>query len=81
MPGPLGRRTLAEFIGAAFLVMAVVGSGIAAARLSPGDIGLDLLENAAVTGAALAAIIWRSVPSPVLTSTRSSLWSSGASDG
>src|SRR3982074_1661586 len=37
--------------------MAVVGSGIAAARLSPHDTGLELLENALATGAALVAII------------------------
>jgi glycerol uptake facilitator-like aquaporin len=54
---PLGRRVLAEGVGTAFLVTAVVGSGIAAARLSPGDIGLQLLENSLVTGAALAALI------------------------
>lgn len=39
------------------LVLAVVGSGIAAQRLSPGDVGLQLLENAAATAAALVAII------------------------
>jgi glycerol uptake facilitator-like aquaporin len=54
---PLGRRVLAEGVGTAFLVTAVVESGIAAARLSPGDIGLQLLENSLVTGAALAALI------------------------
>jgi glycerol uptake facilitator-like aquaporin len=53
----LGRRALAEFIGTAFLLIAVIGSGIAASRLSPHDIGLELLENAAATGAALASII------------------------
>ena len=53
----LGRRALAEFLGSALLVTAVVGSGIAAERLSPGDVGLQLLENAAATGAALVAII------------------------
>jgi glycerol uptake facilitator-like aquaporin len=37
--------------------MAVIGSGIAASRLSPGDLGLQLLENALVTGAALTALI------------------------
>ncbi|MEV5003606.1 aquaporin [Nocardioides sp. LML1-1-1.1] len=37
--------------------MAVVGSGIAASRLSPGDTGLQLLENSLVTGAALVALI------------------------
>ncbi len=36
----LGRRLLAEFVGTAFLVAAVVGSGIAAQRLSPHDVGL-----------------------------------------
>ena len=53
----LGRRVLAEAIGTALLVMAVIGSGVAASRLSPGDVGLQLLENAAVTAAALVAII------------------------
>ena len=53
----LGRRVLAEAIGTAFLVTAVVGSGIAASRLSPDDVGLQLLENSLVTGAALAALI------------------------
>lgn len=51
------RRAFAEAIGTAFLVMAVVGSGIAASRLSPSDPGLQLLENALATAAALAAII------------------------
>jgi glycerol uptake facilitator-like aquaporin len=53
----LSRRVLAELVGTAFLVMAVVGSGIAASRLSPQDVGLQLLENSLVTGAALAALI------------------------
>jgi glycerol uptake facilitator-like aquaporin len=53
----LVRRVLAEFVGTAFLVTAVIGSGIAAARLSPGDVGLQLLENSIVTGAALVALI------------------------
>ncbi|MGH2704429.1 MAG: aquaporin [Actinomycetota bacterium] len=56
-PPPLARRLLAEFIGTALLLVAVVGSGIGASRLSPGDAGLQLLEIAAATGAALAAII------------------------
>jgi arsenate reductase len=46
-----------EFIGTALLVLAVIGSGIAASRLSPGDTGLALFENAVATGAALVAII------------------------
>ena len=53
----VGRRALAEFVGTAFLVAAVVGSGIAASRLSPGDVGLQLLENSLVTGGALVALI------------------------
>lgn len=44
-------------MGTAFLVMAVVGSGIAAQRLSPDDLGLQLLENSLITGAALVALI------------------------
>lgn len=54
---PLGRRALAELCGTAFLVAVVVGSGIAAERLSPGDVGLQLLENAAATAGGLAALI------------------------
>jgi glycerol uptake facilitator-like aquaporin len=53
----LTRRALAELIGTALLLIAVVGSGIAAQRLSPSDTGLELLENALATGAALAATI------------------------
>ena len=54
---PLSRRLLAEFLGSAFLAATVVGSGIAAAELSPGDTGLQLLENAAATAAGLATFI------------------------
>jgi glycerol uptake facilitator-like aquaporin len=53
----LGRRLFAEFLGSAFLAALVVGSGIAAAQLSPDDTGLALLENAAATAAGLFAII------------------------
>ncbi len=53
----LARRLAAEFAGSAFLAAAVVGSGIAAQRLSPGETGLDLLENAAATAAGLFTII------------------------
>src|ERR1700733_13311842 len=52
----LPRRLLAELIGSAFLGALVVGSGIAAQTLSS-DVGLELLENAAATGAGLATII------------------------
>ena len=54
----LGRRLLAEAVGTAFLLMAVIGSGIAAQRLSPGDVGLQLFENAVATAFALMALIW-----------------------
>lgn len=57
MSADLPRRATAEALGTGLLVMAVVGSGIAASRLSPGDTGLQLLQNAAATAAALVAII------------------------
>ncbi len=53
----LARQVLAEFVGTAMLVAAVVGSGIAAQQLSPGDVGLQLLENSIATAGALVAII------------------------
>jgi glycerol uptake facilitator-like aquaporin len=53
----LGRRVLAEFLGTGLLVAVVVGSGIMAARLSPQDTGLELLENTLATTAGLAVII------------------------
>lgn len=53
----LGRKLTAELVGTAFLVCAVVGSGIMASRLSRGDVGAQLLENSVVTGAALVALI------------------------
>jgi glycerol uptake facilitator-like aquaporin len=54
---PLARRLLAEFLGSAFLAATVVGSGIAAAQLSPGDVGLQLFENAAATATGLFTFI------------------------
>jgi arsenate reductase len=51
------RQALAEFLGSAGLVAVVIGSGIAASRLSPDDVGLQLLENALATGAGLVALI------------------------
>ena len=54
---PLPRRALAEYLGTALLVTVVVGSGIAAQRLSPDDVGLQLLENAAATAGGLVALI------------------------
>jgi arsenate reductase len=53
----LARRVSAEAVGTALLVAAVVGSGIAAQRLSPTDAGLQLLENSIATGAVLVALI------------------------
>ena len=53
----LWRRLLAELLGSAFLAAVVIGSGIAAQRLSAGATGLELLENAAATAAGLFAII------------------------
>jgi glycerol uptake facilitator-like aquaporin len=53
----LARRATAEFVGSALLVAIVVGSGVAAQRLSPDDVGLQLLENAVATGAGLVALI------------------------
>ncbi|WP_157156699.1 MIP/aquaporin family protein [Diaminobutyricimonas sp. LJ205] len=52
----LPRRLLAEFLGSALLAAVVIGSGIAASRLSE-DAGLQLLQNALVTGAGLFALI------------------------
>jgi arsenate reductase len=57
VPAPLWRRLAAEFLGSAFLAALVIGSGIAALRMSPGDTGLELLESAAATAGGLFAII------------------------
>ena len=54
---PLSRRLFAEFLGSAFLAATVIGSGIAASELSPGDTGLQLFENAAATAAGLFTFI------------------------
>jgi glycerol uptake facilitator-like aquaporin len=53
----LARRLLAEAVGTGLLVTVVVGSGIAAARLSPGDVGLQLLENSIATMLGLAVLV------------------------
>lgn len=56
--GPdLVRRVVAEAIGTGLLIVAVVGSGIMASRLSPHDVGLQLLENAVATAGALVGLI------------------------
>jgi arsenate reductase len=51
------RAFLAEFCGSALLVTAVVGSGVMASRLSPSDVGLQLLENSIATAFALGVLI------------------------
>src|SRR3954465_5698374 len=56
-PPALGRRLLAETVGAAALVGGVVGAGIAAQTLSPNDVGLQLLENSTATVLGLAVLI------------------------
>jgi glycerol uptake facilitator-like aquaporin len=53
----LTRRLAAEAFGTAMLIVAVIGSGIAASRLSSDDVGLQLLENAAATAGALIGLI------------------------
>jgi arsenate reductase len=53
----LARRLAAEALGTGLLVVAVIGSGIMASRLSPSDIGLQLFENAAATAGALIGLI------------------------
>jgi len=54
---PLARRLLAEFLGTGLLVAVVVGSGIAAQRLSPDDTGLQLLQNSLTTVFGLGVLI------------------------
>ena len=53
----LSRRVAAEFLGTAFLVAAVVGSGIMGERLAGGNTAIALLANTIATGAALVALI------------------------
>jgi glycerol uptake facilitator-like aquaporin len=53
----LARRVVAEFLGTAFLVAAVIGSGIMGERLANGNVALALLANTIATGAALVALI------------------------
>jgi glycerol uptake facilitator-like aquaporin len=51
------RAALGELLGSALLAAVVVGSGIAAQQLSPGDVGLQLFENAFATALGLAVLI------------------------
>jgi glycerol uptake facilitator-like aquaporin len=57
MKSSLSRRLAAEFLGTAFLVAAVVGSGIMGERLAGGNVAIALLANTIATGAALVALI------------------------
>jgi glycerol uptake facilitator-like aquaporin len=57
MKSSLRARIVAEFLGTAFLVAAVVGSGIMAERLAAGNMALALLANTIATGAVLVALI------------------------
>jgi glycerol uptake facilitator-like aquaporin len=57
MTPTLPRRIVSEFMGTAFLVAAVVGSGIMGDRLAGGNVAVALLANTIATGAALAALI------------------------
>jgi len=56
-PQTLRQRIVAEAVGTAFLLAAVVGSGIMGERLSGGNVAVALLANALATGAALVALI------------------------
>jgi glycerol uptake facilitator-like aquaporin len=76
---------VAELVGTAFLVVAVIGSGIMATRVSPGDPGLQLLENSIATGAALVALILALQPvsaafNPVVTLVEAALHRLDAAD-
>jgi len=53
----MSRRLVAEGVGTALLLVAVVGSGIMGERLSGGNVALALLANSLATGAALVALI------------------------
>lgn len=53
----LARRAVAEILGTAMLLAAVVGSGIMAERLAGANVALTLLANTIATGAALVALI------------------------
>jgi glycerol uptake facilitator-like aquaporin len=66
------RRLLAELLGTGLLVTVVVGSGIAAQHLSPGQVGLQLLENSTTTMLGLAVLILLFGPVSGRISTRSS---------
>ena len=82
----LPRRALAELLGSAFLAALVIGSGIAAQELSPGNVGLQLFENAAATAAGLFTIILMFGPvsgghfNPVVSVVDASYWNTELTD-
>jgi glycerol uptake facilitator-like aquaporin len=57
VPSPLVAAAISELVATAFLLMAVVGSGIMAERLASGNVAMALLANAIATGGALLALI------------------------
>jgi glycerol uptake facilitator-like aquaporin len=68
------RRAVAEALGTAFLLAAVVGSGIMGERMAGGNVAIALLANTIATGAMLVGLILRSARYPARTSTRLSRW-------
>jgi glycerol uptake facilitator-like aquaporin len=62
MTAGIGRRAVAEGIGSALLLAAIVGSGIMAERLAGGNLALALLANSLATGGALVALILALAP-------------------
>jgi glycerol uptake facilitator-like aquaporin len=66
-PTSLERRLIAEGLGTAFLLAAIVGSGIMAERLSGGNVGIALLCNSLATGAMLVVLIPSLIPCQGLT--------------
>src|SRR5258708_4403958 len=57
MSHPLSKRVVAEAVGTAMLLVAIVGSGIMGERLAGGNVAIALLANSIATGAALVALI------------------------
>jgi len=86
MAASLGRRVVAELIGTAFLLAAVVGSGIMGERLSGGNEAVALLVNTLATGTALVALIYSFGPisgahfNPVVTLSMASRYRFGWSE-
>ena len=68
------RRVVAEALGTAFLLAAIIGSGIMGDRLAGGNIAVALLANTIATGAMLVALILTFGPISGPTSTRPSRW-------